>query len=312
LDSGDTQCTLAIGSQMENSRMVAMSRSGSPPPDNLKGQVAAALDDTGSRWWRLTNGLIFAVIAISVTATVLETVPTFEHRFRWEFDLAERVAVVFFTMELFLRLWAATSPVARFGARRHPRMAYLFSPSGLIDLLSVAPFYLGATNMLVLRSFRLLRVFRVLKLTRQARAMSLIGQAIRARRHELFSLGIIVGLALLISATIMYTAEHQAQPEHFGSIPQSLWWAVATLTTVGYGDLYPTTALGRVCASFIMILGIALVALPTGLLGSAMYELLQSKSCPHCGAKLTDPKFQVREAAAANTAMNKDDGSHPQ
>ena len=296
---------------METSHTGRMSKSGSPQPDNLKGRVAAALDDTGSRWWRLTNGLIFTVIAVSVAATVLETVPAFEDRLRREFDLVEVIAVAFFTIELGLRLWAANAPMARFGTRRHPRVAYLFSPSGLIDLLSVVPFYLGATNLLVLRSFRLVRVFRVLKLTRQARAMSLIGQAIRARRHELVSLAIIVGLALLISATIMYSAEHEAQPERFGSIPQSLWWAVATLTTVGYGDLYPATVLGRVCASFIMILGIALVALPTGLLGSAMYELLQSKSCPHCGAKLADQKPEVREAGAANHEMDQDAGSRP-
>jgi voltage-gated potassium channel len=97
----------------------------------------------------------------------------------------------------------------------------------------------------------------------------------------------IVVLALLISATVMYSAEHEAQPKNFGSIPQSLWWAVATLTTVGYGDIYPQTAIGRVCASFIMVVGIGLLALPTGLLGTAMYEQLTSKPCPHCGRETT-------------------------
>ena len=116
--------------------------------------------------------------------------------------------------------------------------------------------------------------------------MRLLGQAIHARRDELLSLLTIVLLALLISATVMYSAEHEAQPKTFGSIPQALWWSVATLTTVGYGDIYPVTVLGRICASFIMLLGIGLVALPTGLLGSAMYELLTLKSCPHCGADL--------------------------
>lgn len=279
----------------------------SPRSHVLKSRIAGALHDSGSRWWHLTNGIIFAVIMASVAATVLETVPEFEHMFRAEFELIEVVAVGFFTIELFLRLWSANVPATRFGARRFPRLAYLFSASGLIDMLSVVPFYLGATNLLVLRSLRLVRIFRVLKLTRQARAMSLLGQALRARRHELTSLGIVVALSLLVSATIMYSAEHEAQPKHFGSIPQSLWWAVATLTTVGYGDLYPTTAIGRVCASFIMLLGIALVALPTGMLGSAMYEILQQKTCPHCGAKLQGSQPQSSEPGPAKNSLHEHD-----
>jgi voltage-gated potassium channel len=292
--------------EMDTPHIDSPNETGSARRNILKGRLAGAFHDSESRWWRLTNGLIFAVIVASVAATVLESVPEFENGYRGEFELIEVTAVAFFTIELLLRLWSANDPISRFGAHRHPRLAYLFSPSGLIDLLSIIPFYLGATNLLVLRSFRLLRIFRVLKLTRQARAMTLLGQALRARRHELTSLAVVVGLSLLISASIMYSAEHEAQPKHFGSIPQSLWWAVATLTTVGYGDLYPTTAIGRICASFIMLLGIALVALPTGMLGSAMYEILQHRTCPHCGAKLQGSQPPLMGEPAAKYEAGED------
>jgi len=252
----------------------------------LKDRIAAAFDDTESRWWHLVNRFVFLAIVISVGATVIETVPSFELEFRRAFNTIEVATIALFTVELALRIWCADSPGGTFGKRRYPRLAYMLSPGGIVDLLSVVPFYLGATNLLVLRSLRLVRIFRVLKLTRQARAMRLLGQAIHARRDELLSLLTIVLLALLISATVMYSAEHEAQPKTFGSIPQALWWSVATLTTVGYGDIYPVTVLGRICASFIMLLGIGLVALPTGLLGSAMYELLTLKNCPNCGADL--------------------------
>ncbi len=259
---------------------------GVPAYQTAKDRVAAAFDESESRWWHLVNRVVFVAILLSVGATVIETVPKFEREFRGLFDAIEVVTIALFTVELTLRIWCADSSRSMFGKHRHPRLAYVLSPAGLIDLVSVVPFYLGATNLVVLRSLRLVRIFRVLKLTRQARAMRLLGQAIHARRDELLSLLMVVLLALLVSGTVMYSAEHEAQPNTFGSIPQALWWSVATLTTVGYGDIYPITVLGRICASFIMLLGIGLVALPTGLLGSAMYELLTPKNCPRCGASL--------------------------
>jgi voltage-gated potassium channel len=103
------------------------------------------------------------------------------------------------------------------------------------------------------------------------------------RRRELAALAIVGVLTILISATLVYSTEHEAQPNAFTCMPDALWWALSTLTTVGYGDIYPVTMLGRICASLIMILGIGLVALPTGLVGSAFYELTQHRVCPHCG-----------------------------
>jgi voltage-gated potassium channel len=160
------------------------------------------------------------------------------------------------------------------------------SPSGVVDLVSVVPFYFGGSNFMVVRSLRLLRVFRLAKLVRYVAALGLLRQAIRMRRRELIALGLVASITILISATLMYSAEHEAQPKAFTCMPDALWWALSTLTTVGYGDIYPTTALGRLCASLIMILGIGLVALPTGLVGSAFYELTQHRVCPHCGCEL--------------------------
>jgi voltage-gated potassium channel len=278
---------------------------------SLRDRVAAAFDSTWSKSWRVVNSVIFIAIAGSVTATVLETVPSLDRSFGPTFDAIERLSAWLFTAELALRIWCAPSRAGQFGQRRHPRLAYIFGWAGIIDIVSVVPYYLGAANLMVLRSLRLIRVFRLLKLTRQARAMQLLGQAIRARKDELFSLIMIVSLALLLSATVMYSVEHEAQPQHFGSIPQSLWWSVATLTAVGYGDFYPVTVLGRICAAVIMIGCIGLVSLPTAILGSAMYEMATPKKCPRCGALPTDESGPTSTRTQPSAQPNYPESSAP-
>lgn len=253
-------------------------------PVSLRDRVAVTLDGHDSKLGTFVNGLIFAVIIVSVVAMVLETEPSVDRVFGAKFDIIEHVSLYLFTVELLIRFWCAPSLAGPYGARRHPRIAYLLSPSGLIDLISVVPYYLGRADLIVFRSLRLLRIFRLLKLTRKARAMELLWKAFRNRRDELLSLGIVIALSLLISATVMYTAEHEAQPQHFGSIPQSFWWSVATLTTVGDGDYHPITFAGRFSAAIIMLACLALVSLPTAILGSAMYEMATAKKCPFCGS----------------------------
>jgi voltage-gated potassium channel len=251
----------------------------------MKDYVADLLDGNRSRAARIVQVLIVAAIVTSVIAMILETVPGLS-RYDSLFDHIELVCALLFTTEILLRLWSAPAAASPFAQRRWPRIAYLMSPSGVVDLVSVVPFYFGGSNFMVVRSLRLLRVFRLAKLVRYVAALSLLRQAIRMRRRELIALGLVAAITILISATLMYSAEHEAQPKAFACMPDALWWALSTLTTVGYGDIYPTTPLGRLCASLIMILGIGLVALPTGLVGSAFYELTQHRVCPHCGCEL--------------------------
>jgi voltage-gated potassium channel len=247
-----------------------------------KRSVATVLYTTGSWISRAIQILIVATILTSVIATILETVPSLQ-RFHRLFDRLELLCTILFTIEIVLRLWSANDRASPFGPRRFPRLAYLLSLGGIVDLVAIVPFYFGDASFVVVRSFRLLRVFRLAKLARYSEALGLLAKAIRMRRRELTALGIVGVLTILISATLVFSAEHDAQPNAFTSMLDALWWALSTLTTVGYGDIYPITPLGRGCAALIMIVGIGLVALPTGLVGSAFYELTQHRTCPHCG-----------------------------
>ncbi|MGD0837488.1 MAG: ion transporter [Polyangia bacterium] len=253
-----------------------------------KEKIAALLYAAASRSARAVQALIVSAILVSVLATILETVPRLQS-YGSLFDRIELVCTFLFTAEVLLRIWSANGLGSPYVQRRSPRLSYLLSPGGVVDLLAIVPCYLGANTFIVVRSFRLLRVFRLAKLARYSAALGLLAKAIRMRRRELTALAIVGALTILISATLVYSAEHEAQPNAFASMPDALWWALSTLTTVGYGDIYPVTALGRVCASVIMILGIGLVALPTGLVGSAFYELTQHRVCPHCGREVAEP-----------------------
>jgi voltage-gated potassium channel len=169
------------------------------------------------------------------------------------------------------------------------------TPMALIDLMAVLPAYLPmlGLDLRFVRALRLLRIFRAAKLARYISALRLFGDVIREKREELILTTCLFGLMLLITSCLMYFAEHEAQPEAFPSIPAAMWWAVVTLTTVGYGDVHPVTSLGRLLASFSAILGIGFFALPTAILGSGFIQEVEKRKehrgrkCPHCGRELT-------------------------
>lgn len=197
-----------------------------------------------------------------------------------------------FTVEYILRAWSSTfsesyrSPVTG-------RLRYMLTPLAVIDLLAIVPFYLPFLGV-DLRSFRALRLFRIVrifKLGRYSTAMQLTGRVIASRGPELITTLSILLVLMLLSASLMYYAEHDAQPDAFSSIPAAMWWAIATLSTVGYGDVYPLTPVGKLLASVIALLGIGMFALPTGILGAAFVEEIQRtkatrQRCPHCGRQL--------------------------
>ena len=197
----------------------------------------------------------------------------------------EWVVTVIFTLEYGLRLFVSRKP-----------LRYVFSFFGLIDLLSILPTYIsllfpGIHYLMVLRVLRLLRVFRILKLLRYVAAIRILQRAIYASRFKIYIFLGATGTLVLIMGTLMYIVE--GDQSGFSSIPQSMYWTIVTMTTVGYGDIVPITILGKVIASFMMLIGYAIIAVPTGIVTSELYDaqqkeniLLKKLVCPHCGLEI--------------------------
>lgn len=215
-------------------------------------------------------------IVASTVAVALETDAYIYARWATEFDAFDRLSILVFTVEYALRIWVAPEhPEYRDVAPRQARLRYLVSPLAVIDLIAIAPGWIGMFVELDLRYMRLFRLLRLLKLTHYFRGLEVFLVVAQAQARALFAAVFTIAMLVVIAATLMYALEHQAQPRAFGSIGQSLWWAIVTLTTVGYGDVTPVTLGGRVLASVIMLLGVGVVALPAGLLAARFSEELQ-------------------------------------
>lgn len=249
----------------------------------------------GDRTSQLVDGFLMGLILANVGAAILQTVDVFYQRYGLYFDSFEIVSVLVFTLEYAARLWVC-QPNPRYREPLRGRLRFATTPLALIDLIAIAPFWLtlGATDLRMVRILRLVRVLRLAKLARYSHALQTLGRATLRKRGELTVTLIALGVLWIFSASLMYVAEHRAQPEAFSSIPVAMWWAVATLTTVGYGDVYPVTAVGRAMGSVVAILGIGMFALPAGILGAAFLEEVedaknargQDQRCPHCGEVL--------------------------
>ena len=272
---------------------------------------------SGDRLSRAIDSAIVAIILANMAAVVLESFEGLYERHESWFVAFEFVSVVAFTIELALRVW--TSDLRHPGSSRLGAAGrFLVSPMGMIDVLAILPFYLPLlpVDLRVMRMLRLVRFLRLLKLARYTRSLIMIGTAVRERRDELLVSVVFTSLLLIVASTLMYYLESHVQPDAFPNILASTWWAVATLTTIGYGDVVPVTAAGRLLSGIIAILGIGLVALPTAIISSGFVEsLVRSKSkaaagdaeapkqglppatpapgtsskCPNCGHVLADP-----------------------
>ncbi len=246
----------------------------------------------GDRASRAFDIFILSLIALNVVALVLETVRPVYARAPRLFDGFEVFSVVAFTVEYVLRIWSCTV-LERFASPVRGRLRFAVTPMALVDLFAILPFYLPflGVDLRFVRAVRLTRLLRVMKLTRYSEALRAFGRVFKAKKEELLVAAFVMFLLLLFAASLMYFAENDAQPEHFSSIPAAMWWGVATLTTVGYGDVCPVTTLGKVIAAIVSVLGIAMFALPTGILGAGFVEELRARSrlarkCPHCGKHL--------------------------
>jgi voltage-gated potassium channel len=246
--------------------------------------------EASDRLARVWNLVIVGAITVSTLAVVAETVDSLGRHFQSVLAAIEVASLALFGTEYLLRLWVITcSP--RYAHPLFGRLRFAVTPLALIDLLAIAPALIASrVDLRVLRVARLARVLRVLKLARYSQGIALIGRVVRRQREELFiALGFFFVL-LVVTSSLMYFAEHAAQPKAFSSIPAAMWWAVVTMTTVGYGDVYPVTFLGRLLAGLTALLGIAAFALPTSILGAGFLAELDRSSkrtkCPRCGAEV--------------------------
>ena len=227
-------------------------------------------DDPIALW---TGRLLMALIMVSVMATIFETVKSLHDAYRGAFFVLEAFCVAVFSLEYLLRLWSCTAH-PKFHHSIGGRLRYMFKPMMIIDLLSILPFFLPflLPDMRFLRVLRMFRLFRLFKLARYSESLMSMRNVLMERREDLWiSLATILFL-LVFASSGMYFIENSAQPNQFSSIPAAMWWGVATLTTVGYGDVAPITPLGKLLGAVIAILGIGMFALPAGILASGFGE----------------------------------------
>lgn len=255
-------------------------------------------DQSGDKASYVFDIAILVLIFFNVVAAIIGTIPLMSDNYGKYFYTFEVISVAIFTVEYLLRMWACVES-DRFKKPVHGRIKYFFTPMALIDAFAILPFYLVllGVDLRMLRVLRLFRLLRVAKAGRYFKAMHMIRNVFRSRKEELIISMLLIMMILVLSSSVMYYVENDTQPEAFSSIPASMWWAVATLTTVGYGDVYPITTLGRIMGAIIAVSGVGLFALPAGLLASGFMDEIESKKkltklkakfCKHCGENLDE------------------------
>jgi voltage-gated potassium channel len=244
------------------------------------------------------NTLLVALIVLNVVAVMLDTVQGIHSDYSTFFADFEIFSVGVFSIEYVLRLWACTCNKV-YGDPIKGRISYMLSPLAIVDLLAILPFYVPVlipVDLRFLRILRLIRIFRLFKLARYSESMKTFANVLKDKKEDLLLALTLGTMLLIISSTLMFYAEHDAQPDKFSSIFDSLWWGVVTLATIGYGDVYPVTALGKIFGGLTAIAGIGMFALPAGILGSGFMEEIDKKRdkqkeaviCPHCGMNINE------------------------
>jgi len=256
----------------------------------IKKQLAIVVFGSTTRLGRLFDIALLWAIILSILILILESVPWMNERFGVFFKVAEWWIIVLFTIEYIIRVWVIRK-----------KSGYIFSFFGIIDFLSIASFYLslvfpGSRPLLMLRAIRLLRIFRIYQLTHYLSESAILGKAlIKSLKRITVFLSVLL-VFVIILGTIMYVVEQGRNG--FETIPQSIYWAIVTITTVGYGDITPVTTLGKIISSIIMMLGYAIIAVPTGIITSELtkerqeaklQDLKRIGECASCGLDIYDP-----------------------
>ncbi|MBO4373146.1 MAG: ion transporter, partial [Bacteroidales bacterium] len=256
------------------------------------------------------NYFIMTLILVNVVSMILETVKSVYEPYHTYFHAFELFVIAVFTCEYIMRILTADLAFPC-GNRLKSVLKYVFSFYGLIDLLAILPFYMPFTklDLRIVRTLRLLRFLRLFKITRYNNSMELIKSVMSEKRSELGVTCFVILIVMIIASFLMFYAENAAQPDHFPNVLSCIWWSIVTLTTVGYGDVFPVTGMGRFIGGVIAFLGIGLVALPTGIISAGFLEKLNQNNkdkntekqadncqhstdhrgyCPYCGHKLDD------------------------
>ena len=282
----------------------------------LRRHLAAIFDDdalhTHQAMRHIFNAALAVLIIVNVAAIILESVESIEARYTRAFAALEQAATAIFTVEYLLRVWTAVD--LHSGAYRRPfsgRLRYMRSFFAIVDLVSILPAVLGLLGAGDLRVLRLLRLFRMLKLTRHSPVFSLLWDVLKEEAHAIAALLFIISLTLTISGALMYMLESARQPDVFSSIPAAMWWAIETLTTVGYGDMVPETVAGKMLGGAISVVGIGTLALFSGLITVSFLDQLRRRRdaptrltpdqlqpavCPHCGLPILDEERPMTAA----------------
>ena len=229
----------------------------SPDPEDWKGKCF--------------DEFMIVLIVINVIAVVLETVESLAVAYGTIFQYFEYFSVTVFSIEYALRIWTAEeNDDQRFHPPVKGRVRFALTPMALVDAIAILPFYLQVFLAIDLRFMRVFRLLRLLKLTRYSAALQMLGAAVYGQRRALGAALVIIVTLLVFASSVIYLLEKDVQPEAFASIPQAMWWGLATLTTVGYGDVTPISVAGKVFGGFIMVLSIGMFALPAGILATAL------------------------------------------
>jgi voltage-gated potassium channel len=225
------------------------------------------------------NRVLMGLVLVNIMAVIVESEHTIYLAYQVWFDAVEFLSVTVFALEYGLRVWTAALNTDAGPTPAQRRWRYVFSLYGLVDLIAIVPSMLAYfLPTMDLRSLRAIRLLRILKFTHYSYALQDLWQAIYVERRAFTASLYVLGVAIILSSTLMYLAEHQAQPEKFASIPRAMWWSIITLTTVGYGDVMPITPLGQFLGALVAIMGVCTVALITGILASSFAVQMERRN----------------------------------
>ena len=233
---------------------------------------------------RVVDRSLIALIVANVAAAIIETVEPVQLRYQAQFWAFEVFSVTVFSIEYLARMWICDKHLSLMDhGPIKARLKFAVTPYALIDLAAILPFYLALFMPFAdLRLLRIFRLLRLLKLLRYSPALATLARVLKNERRALVGSLLIVIALLLISSTVIFYIEREVSPQAFGSIPQSMWWALATLTTVGYGDVVPLTPLGKMVGGLVMVLGVGIFALPIGILASGFSTEIQRRDFVAC------------------------------